>query len=281
MEIIQAKHLGFCFGVKRAIKISEKNPDSQIFGSIIHNNEEIKRLENDYHITIKQSIDEIDKTKKTIIRTHGIQKQDKEELDKKEVNVIDATCPFVHKSQNIAEDMSENGYQVVIFGDEIHPEVKSVASYANSTYTIVSSLDDLKDKIKLREIKTTKKIALISQTTKQIQKFKDIASYLIELSHEVRVFNTICNATFKNQKAAVELAKEVDTIVVIGGKNSSNTKQLFEICKKHTTSYLIENEDELNRDWFKETKRCGIVAGASTPDWIIKNIIEKLEKFDF
>ncbi|WRD79321.1 4-hydroxy-3-methylbut-2-enyl diphosphate reductase [Helicobacter pylori] len=271
MEIKMAKDYGFCFGVKRAIQIAERNQNSLIFGSLIHNAKEINRLEKNFNVKIEEDPKKIPKNKSVIIRTHGIPKQDLEYLKNKGVKITDATCPYVIKPQQIVESMSKEGYQIVLFGDINHPEVKGVISYATNQALVINSLEELQEK------KLQRKVALVSQTTKQTPKLLQIASYLVERCNEVRIFNTICNATSYNQKAALDLSKEVDIMIVVGGKTSSNTKQLLSIAKQHCEdSYLVEDENELELAWFKGKKLCGITAGASTPDWIIENVKQKI-----
>lgn len=274
LKIELASSYGFCFGVKRAIKIAENAKDAVTIGPIIHNNDEINRLSLNFNVKTLEGIEEIKDEKKAIIRTHGITKGDLAELQKSDVKVIDATCPFVTKPQQICEKMSKDGYDVVIFGDENHPEIKGVKSYAVGNAFVVLEESEL-DGVKLSQ-----KVAVISQTTRKVEKFMQIVNYLMLRVKEVRVFNTICNATFENQDAVRELSKRADVMVIIGGKNSSNTKQLYLISKEFCPdSYLIENEAELNAAWFEGKNLCGISAGASTPDWIIQNIVYKIENF--
>lgn len=272
MEVKFAKKYGFCFGVKRAIKIAEENNNSSTLGPLIHNPKEIDRLEKNYNVVIADNIDDINESDSVIIRTHGIPKDDLKTLKTKTDNIIDATCPFVTKPQQICEEMSNEGYDIVIFGDKNHPEVKGVKSYAKEPIVILS-VDELKD-YKLKD-----KIAVVSQTTRKIEVFLKVVNYLIERYKEVRVFNTICNATFENQEAARELSSEVDVMIVVGGKNSSNTKQLLDICKSNCESYLVEGSEDLENNWFEGKKLCGVTAGASTPDWIIEDIIEKIKQY--
>ncbi len=276
MEIRKAESYGFCFGVKRAIKIAEESKDATTIGPLIHNNEEINRLKKDFNVTTVDSFEEfeeLDGVKKAIIRTHGIEKQNLQKLKNMDVDIVDATCPYVTNPQKIVEKMSEEGYQIIIFGDEKHPEVKGVRSYSITPPIVVASVEELKDK----DIK--RKVAVVAQTTKKVSEFKKVVSYLIEFSREVRVFNTICNATFENQDAVRKLSKEADVMIIIGGKNSSNTKELYNISKQNCPdSYHIEKKDELKREWFEGKKICGISAGASTPDWIIEDVISKIKE---
>jgi len=274
LEIRLAKNYGFCFGVERAIDIAENSKDATTIGPLIHNNEEINRLKENFNVVTSNNISELNGAKKAIIRTHGITKDDFEELKKTDIELIDATCPFVTKPQEIVKEMSDYGYKVVIFGDANHPEVKGVKSYATNSPVVVMSVDELKN------LNIKQKVAVISQTTRKISEFQKIINFLVTEVKEVRVFNTICNATFDNQEAAKELSYDSDVIIVIGGKNSSNTKQLLSIVSENCNdSYLIENELELRLEWFKNKKKCGITAGASTPNWIIEKIVETIRNF--
>jgi 4-hydroxy-3-methylbut-2-enyl diphosphate reductase len=274
MLIKKAKSYGFCFGVKRAVEIAENSKDAVTLGPLIHNPLEIKRLAENYNVNYVNSIDEIDENiKRVIVRTHGIPKKELETLKQKNIEIIDATCPFVKKPQEIVEEMSKKGYDIVIFGDINHPEIKGVMSYSvHNRVFVVLNVDELKN-IKLKE-----HIATVAQTTRKLENYLEIVNYLVKNYKEVRVFNTICNATFENQDAVRELAEEADIMIIIGGKNSSNTKQLYNIAKEFCESHLIENEEEINPLWFKGKKLCGISAGASTPEWLVEKIISKIKE---
>ncbi len=274
MEIKLAKNYGFCFGVKRAIEIAEESKNATTMGPLIHNNEEINRLKANFDVTTAHTMEEIGDASRVIIRTHGIVKEDLATLQKSKKEIIDATCPFVTKPQEIVEAMSKQHYKIIIFGDKNHPEVKGVQSYAVNEPIVILSAKEL-DGIALGP-----KVAIVSQTTRKYKEFMNIVNFLVERVSEVRVFNTICNATFENQDAARELSIESDIMIVIGGKNSSNTKQLFSIAQENCSDcYLIENEKELDPSWFESKKKCGITAGASTPEWIIEKIISKIREF--
>jgi len=274
MNIKLASSYGFCYGVKRAIDIAEHNPNSKTYGPLIHNKDEIDRLKKNYNIDLASRIDELKANETVVIRTHGITKDELKILKNQNNTIINATCPYVTKPQQIVDQMSSEGYSVVIFGDQNHPEIKGVYSYGAKENTfIVNTPEDIElDKLK-------SKVAVVSQTTRKPKDFLEIVDKLIRHIKEVRVFNTICNATFENQDAASELAQEADIMIVIGGKHSSNTKQLHSICKQYCKdSYLVENESELQSVWFENKKLCGISAGASTPDWIVQNVINAIKK---
>ena len=274
MKIELASSYGFCYGVKRAIDIAEKHENSLTYGPLIHNKDEIARLKDGFNIGLAESLDDVKKDDTVVIRTHGIPKNELNALRKQKNKVIDATCPYVTKPQQIVEKMSANGYSVVIFGDKNHPEIKGVVSYADGEEAFI-----VLDVEELEELPLRSKVAVVAQTTRKSEDFLKIVNALILKHKEVRVFNTICNATFENQDAASQLAKDADVMIVIGGKHSSNTKQLHSIASRGCSdSYLIENETELQIEWFLNKKLCGVSAGASTPDWIVQNVINKIKE---
>lgn len=277
MTVKLASSYGFCFGVKRAIEIAEKYEHSATMGPLIHNKNEIDRLQSDFKVGLYRELDEVKPNDTIIIRTHGIPKQDLKQLRSKDAKIINATCPFVTTPQQIVKKMSKEGYSILIFGDENHPEVKGVKSYSENQEDVHVVLDPNElDTINFKN----DKIATVAQTTRKKEIYLQMVNSLILKNKEVRVFNTICDATFENQDAARELSKEVDIMIIIGGKNSSNTKQLHSICLENCNdSYLIENDTELESNWFENKKICGITAGASTPDWIIQKVVDKIEKY--
>lgn len=276
MKIELAENYGFCFGVKRAIKIAEENQNSATYGPLIHNSKEINRLQEDYNVSLIENIKAFKTGDTAVVRTHGIPKNELKTLKNKKVNVIDATCPYVTKPQQICEDMSKAGYEVIIFGDENHPEIKGVKSYSVTPAHVVSSVKEVQ-KLHLKE-----KIALVAQTTRKIEDYLEIINFLIPKYKEVRTFNTICNATFENQDAVKKLAINADVMIIIGGKNSSNTKQLHSISEEYCkNSYHIEDKNDLEFSWFTNKTLCGISAGASTPDWIISAVIEAIKEKNF
>ena len=275
MKIQLASSYGFCFGVKRAIEIAEYHQGSVTYGPLIHNKDEIDRLKQGFNIDIARNINDIQTNDAVVIRTHGIPKDELAILNSQEHKIIDATCPYVTTPQNIVKKMSEEGYSIVIFGDEDHPEIKGVVSYAQDLEDAFIVLEP--EELEMLPLKG--KVAVVSQTTKKPEDFAKIVTALMATRKEIRVFNTICNATFENQDAASDLAKIADVMIVIGGKHSSNTKQLHSICLRDCNdSYLIENCDELDFSWFDGKNLCGISAGASTPDWVVQNVIDKIQE---
>jgi len=272
MEITVAKTAGFCFGVKRAVDIAfemAKKKQKGIFtlGPIIHNPQVIEKLR-------KEGISPIEDTNKSginaiIIRTHGIPLQLMNKISEAGYEIIDATCPFVKKAQHYAKLLKEEGYQVIILGDGEHPEVQGLMSYAGEDVIVVNSNGSL-PKIKHN-------VGIVVQTTQPIEALKRLFGKIIEQANEVKVYNTICNSTARRLKETEEMAKRMDIMLVVGGKNSANTTQLAKLCQSLSVStYHIETSRELKPEWFKDIKKVGITAGASTPDWIIKDVIKKV-----
>jgi 4-hydroxy-3-methylbut-2-enyl diphosphate reductase len=288
MEIVLAEKMGFCFGVKRTVNETQKLVDQNLidaitFGPIIHNNDVITYF-NQKGITYVNNLEELKqklKEKKintVVIRTHGVRKDILDEIKKLNLKVINGTCPYVTKVHKIVEKMSREGYPILIIGKADHPEIIGVTGYIdnNVPYFIIKDEEEL-NQIDFSKIK---KIAVVSQTTEKIEKVQKIVSKLISFIPEVRYFKTICYATDENQDAVHKLAPNVDIMIVIGGKSSSNTKKLFEIAKKYCDrTYHIENEKELDINWFNYDDKVGITAGASTPDWVIHNVINKIKQF--
>ena len=274
VKITIAKSAGFCFGVKRAIDLAQdiasKNKEVYTFGPLIHNPQEVQRLEKE---NIKV-IEDYSKIKKgvLVLRTHGIPLDIYENLSKKEnIKIVDAACPFVKKAQDIIKELSKDSEQIVIIGEKKHPEVVALVSYGKGKCLVVEDIKDVKN------VKKTDIIYIVSQTTQSPKKFEEIVNEISKIS-QVKVFNTICRATFDRQSAAEKLAKEVDVMIVIGGKNSGNTTRLYQICSNITKTYHIENVDEIEKSWFDNVKEVGITAGASTPDWIIENIKRRIKE---
>ncbi len=271
MKIRLARNSGFCFGVKRAIQMAmdqaDVHSDIVTLGPIIHNPQMVKKLEENNIISV-DSIDEIN-GRPTIIRSHGIPLQIKEELKKRNVSVIDATCPYVAKLQQLAKKLHNEGYRVVVLGNKNHPEVIAVNSYIKGNTITVDSAEQYPEK-------HYPKIGIVSQTTQTIGVLQKLSEKALVYSSEIRVMNTICNATSIRQSSTAKLAEISDLMIVIGGKNSSNTKKLAAICQKITETCHIETSEELDLNLISSKSNIGITAGASTPDWIIINVYNKI-----
>ncbi|MDP2753722.1 MAG: 4-hydroxy-3-methylbut-2-enyl diphosphate reductase [Nitrospirota bacterium] len=273
MEIIVAKMAGFCFGVKRAIDIAfqianEKRKGVYTLGPIIHNPQVVEMLKEKGIIPIEDIKAKKD-IRALIIRTHGIPLHLSKEISSMGCEIIDATCPFVKKAQYYAKLLMEEGYQVVILGEKNHPEVKGLMSYANDDVIVVDSKTPL-PKLKSR-------VGIVVQTTQSLEALKKVLSDAIEHANEIKVYNTICNSTALRLKETEKMARKVDVMLVVGGKNSANTTQLTRLCKSLSVpTYHIETSSEIKEAWIKNAKKLGITAGASTPDWIIKEVEKRI-----
>ena len=268
----------FCFGVKRAIRLAEealKRSPKPVFslGPLIHNNEVVRGL-SDNGLKVTRDYSKINGG--TIVtRSHGIKTDILSKIAAKNINVVDATCPFVKNAQSIARKLALEGYFVVIIGDKGHPEVKSIKSYAPGRVKVITDVNDAR---RLRLPK--KKIGIVTQTTQPFKNFKDVMSELMNKSFsEIRIFNTICSDVSMRQRSAELCSKNNDMVIVVGGKNSANTKKLEEICKKSGTfSYHVENHREIKKSWLKGRNKIGVVSGASTPQWIVNDVVNALKQ---
>lgn len=274
MNIYLAEKSGFCFGVKKAIDIAmEYSKNSKIYtlGPLIHNNQVISKLSEE-GITPIDNFDGIE-GEKVIIRSHGVPLNVYKEAESKNIEIIDATCPYVRKVQKLAEKYHQDGYTIVILGDKDHPEIIGINGWCENHAIII------KDYTEIMRLQNVDRLCIICQTTFSNEEYNKIVDSL-ELSNSL-IFNTICSATAERQNSCKELADRVDLMFVIGGKHSSNTKKLYSICKsKCSCTYHIETVEELYKIDFKNCSNSveiGVTAGASTPDWIIYEVIDKLE----
>jgi 4-hydroxy-3-methylbut-2-enyl diphosphate reductase len=281
-RILIARSAGFCFGVKRAISIADetaergrKGPDGWeepicSLGPIIHNPQAVERLERK-GVRVVGGVDEI-ACGKAIVRSHGVTRSDRSALERKKITIIDATCPFVTKAQDHARMLSQEGYAVVVVGDPNHPEVKSIISYIEEGVPVFTSIAELE------QVKGGRKAGIIAQTT---QSFDNLTAFIVEAVRrfpEVRIFNTICNATTLRQEESTGLAGTADAMFVLGGYNSANTRRLAEICSAiNPRTFHIETEGEVTAAMIAGASVAGVTAGASTPQWIIDGIVERLK----
>lgn len=272
MKILIADKAGFCFGVRRAVDIAENSVTKQkeiyTFGPLIHNPQEITRLESIGVKTLKKPSNK--KGSVLVVRTHGIPDGFAEKIKAKGIKLVDATCPFVKRAQEVVKELADNGYQVIIAGDREHPEVKALISYGGKFCKVV---ENAKEVIK---IKLKSKVGVISQTTQDPNNFKDIIDSIKQFRPNAKTHNTICRATIDRQESARKLAKKVDLLIVVGGKNSGNTRRLYEIGSEIVKTKLIETYKEIKPQWFKGVTIVGITAGASTPHWIIEEVKNKI-----
>lgn len=273
LEIITAEEAGFCFGVKRAIDLVQdavkNNDDKNVYtlGPLIHNPQVVEDLK-EKGVNLVDSVDDIEEGV-LVIRTHGVEPDVLKRANEKGIDIINATCPFVKNAHIYAKELVDNNYQTFIFGDKNHPEVKGIYGHTNDSGIIIESTEDL-NKMKLKD-----NVGLVAQTTQSYEEYLEIIEYILPKVKELKVYNTICNTTGNRQEEAKKLAKKVDVMLVVGGHNSANTQRLAEICAEtNTPTFHIETVDELNWDKISNANKIGLTAGASTPDWIIKEVLE-------
>ncbi len=274
MDVKIARTAGFCWGVRRTVdkvmQVAETAGGSVVtLGPIIHNPQAVERMRKKGVATV-DAIDEIADGTTVVVRTHGAVKSELESAKARGLEVVDGTCPYVKYPQVMAQRLTRDGYHLVVVGDANHAEVKGVVSYAEGPYTIV------KPGAPIPAI-PGKKVAVIAQTTCIGAEFERVVGALALRHNEVRAVNTICNDTDERQDDAKVLAREVDAVVVVGGKNSANTRHLAEICRNiQPRTWHVETEEELQPEWFKGCQLVGISAGASTPDWVVEGVAERL-----
>lgn len=283
MRIKSSKRIGFCFGVKRAVGMAEKALKENkggiySLGSIIHNRQVVERLSRKGLNVIKDAGGIKDGV--VVISSHGLSPRIKEEILRRGIKIIDTTCPFVLNAQTIAHRLGEEGYDIVVVGDARHPEIKALVDFiprgrSSRVYVVKDrrAAGDLK-------LKTGRKIGVISQTTQSSANFLDVVKAISEKRpKELRIFNTICRDAEERQSFAGRLAKNVGMMLVIGGRNSANTKRLFEVCRKVLAdSHLIETDKDLKKSWFKKRQVIGVTSGASTPEWVIRKVVNSISK---
>ncbi len=273
MKIVVNKNAGVCWGVERAIEMAHRAVvDRHVasLGPLVHNPEVVEDFEKK-GLRIISDLEEVDQGT-VIFRSHGVPIHLYDDIKQKGLNVVDATCPFVKRSQNYARYFSRKGYVLIIVGDKNHPEVKSVQSFVEGPYVITMDSRDIE------KIETTQKVGIIAQTTIPITVLQAVVDAAQKRFLEVKVHDTICDATKVRQEEAAELAAKVDCMVIIGGKESSNTLKLTKICKSiQPKSYQIEHEREIDFSWFQGVHVLGLTAGASTPIPVIERIKKYIE----
>jgi len=277
VKIFIAEYAGFCFGVERALKktetaIKKNGPNVYTLGPLIHNPQVIEQLKKS-GAEIVDSVSEVDKGT-IVIRSHGVDPKIIKKAKAAGLTVVDATCPYVKRVHEFAKLLLEQGYLVVIVGEKNHPEVQGLLGAIDNQGIVVLGPEDF-------EGKRFDKVGVVAQTTQSQKILKDCVAYLVDTAREIRVFPTICQATESRQSSAIELAKRVDVMVVVGGKESGNTRRLYELCLDVIPRvYLIERPDELEADWFNPTDNVGLTAGASTPDWVIEGVVERMSEME-
>lgn len=279
-QVILAESAGFCFGVKIAVDMAKeagkKYGGAWTDGPIIHNKQVVSFLESLNVKELKEN-QRLKAGETVLIRSHGVPPKEERRLKEAGVNVIDATCPFVKKVHEKVKQLVKEGYFVVIIGEHGHPEVIGILGHleeAGGEGIVVSSKEEL-----IKNIPHKRRIGIVAQTTQNEDFFREAVGYIAENTEEVKIFNTICDATSVRQEEVKKLAPKVDVMIIIGGKHSGNTNRLAQISKAlNPNTYHIEKADELDKKWFENADKIGVSAGASTPDWIINEVVEKIKE---
>ena len=279
MEVRIADNAGFCFGVKRAMKIAwdelENKSENNIYslGPLIHNKQAVDRYK-EKGLVEMDNLESIPSESKLIIRSHGVAEKVYTESKAKNMEIVDTTCPFVKKIHDIVKDFSDRGYKIIIVGNANHPEIIGINGWCNNEAIVINKLEEIDD----ITFDPTQIYCVVSQTTANLESFDKIVQKLKTKINNLTVKNTICFATKERQISAIDLAREVDCMVVIGGKHSSNTQKLVNICKDLVPTFSVETKEELEKEKFAGFKVAGVTAGASTPDWIIEEVINYLKE---
>lgn len=274
MKIVLGESAGFCFGVKRATNMAfaateQHRPRICSLGPIIHSPQLVKRLE-EQGVEVVRRVEDIHGGA-VIIRSHGVTAEEMEEIYARRFEVVDATCPFVKKAQEYAGLLSHEGYTLVLVGEREHPEVRGIVSYARDGEVYVVS-----GRAEAEELPSRKRIGVVAQTTQSYDNLREVIDVCLGKSQELRVYNTICDATSVRQDEARAIAGRVDLMLVIGGFNSANTTRLAHICRDiQPRTHHIETAGEIEPEWFEGVNAVGITAGASTPQWIIDEVVQK------
>lgn len=281
MEIILDKNAGFCFGVKNAVdkvfNLAQNNKDRKLYtyGPLIHNNQVIEKLEQNRVQALKDVNESVEKDALIAIRSHGIAEDKYKELEALKLEYVDCTCPYVLKIHKIVNEYHKNGHQIFIVGDAKHPEVQGINGWCENNAVVLENAE------MVEKLPAYDKICIVAQTTITQELWSTVLDAVLKKYKDVKVFETICSATENRQKSAAELAKSVDGMIIIGSRESSNTQKLYQICKRiNSNTNHIETAEELSLDDIKAFRSVGITAGASTPDWIIKEVITKMDEMN-
>lgn len=276
MEILLAKSAGFCFGVKRAAQMAfdavNQYASLQSLGPLIHSPQMVKKLE-DHGIRVCHQVEDADGDA-LIVRSHGVTATEMENLQASGKAVVDATCPFVTRAQKHATELSRDAGLLVIVGEAHHPEVRGILSYATGDVQVVANVEQA------LELPRCRKMGIIAQTTQSLENFRAIVNICLEKTRDLKIYNTICDATSVRQEEAVAIARQVELMLVVGGYNSANTTRLAELCRKQgTRTHHLETAAEIDSAWFIGINRVGLTAGASTPQFLIEEIVAQLRGF--
>lgn len=276
LKIIGVDEAGFCFGVRRALQLAneatEKHPEVACLGPLIHNRQVVEELQ-ERGMRVVETIEEVPPKSAALVRAHGAGPAVYEAARAAEIDLIDATCPFVRRVQQAAARFVEDDYQVLVLGEREHPEARAIVAHAGGRATIVE------DATEVDGITVGDRVAVVCQTTQRLDTLQELVTALLPRVTELRVANTICDATSKRQKASVSVARQVDLMIVIGGHHSANTNRLAQICRATgTRTEHIETAEELRREWLEGVATVGITAGASTPPEAVDAVRERLQE---
>ena len=280
MEVTVAKTAGFCFGVKRAVEkvyeqIGKTEKPIYTYGPIIHNEQVVGDLQ-EKGVEVIDTLEELKTIRDAVvvIRSHGVGKDVYDILKENGVEIVDATCPYVKKIHRIVEKQTAEGRRVLIVGSEDHPEVQGIKGWGNERTKVIENMDDFRR----LELPEDEKLCIVSQTTFNYKKFQDLVEKISKTRYDITVLNTICNATQERQVEAMRIASQVDVMLVIGGKHSSNTQKLYDICRKECkNTYYIQTLGDFNPECISSVRSVGITAGASTPNNIIEEVHTKCQ----
>jgi small subunit ribosomal protein S1 len=278
LEVIVADNAGFCFGVKRAIKMAndtiDRDPSVKALGPLIHN----PQVVSSFHrrgLEVIADLEQVQDDATVIIRSHGVGPEVKDRASTRGLKIVDTTCPFVTKAQQYAAKLVEENYRVVMIGDKNHPEVIGVIAHTGGKAIVIDTVAEAE------ALKFIPRMGVVFQTTHAIGHVQEIVGALLKRGKEVRVFNTLCGATTSMQKTAVELAPQVEAMVIVGGRQSANTAQLSEVCRKvNPRVFQVETAEEIEEQWFAGMARIGVSAGASTPDEVIAEVVDRLTRIE-
>jgi small subunit ribosomal protein S1 len=279
MEVVRAREMGFCFGVQRAMDLIMKETRSgehgvYLLGKLVHNRQAVDRLES-AGAKLVSSLDDVPGGSTVVVSTHGMGPEVHAAAASRGLRLVDATCPFVRHIHNVVAAMARDGFTIFVYGDAGHKEVQGILAWSAGKGTAIQSAADV--------VSHAKKIGMVSQTTKSLAAYRrivqDVVGEHLGRIAELRVADTICDATEQRQSAAVDLARQVDAIIVVGGADSANTKRLGELCTEAgTPAHVIEEAGEINPAWLEGLARVGVTAGASTPEWVVDQVVERLRE---
>ncbi len=276
MEVIIAEQAGFCFGVRRALQLAEEATAEYgkvySLGPLIHNHQVVASLA-EAGLEVADEIVAVPEAAVAMIRAHGAGPEVYQQAPARGIQIIDATCPFVARVQREAAAFAEQGYQVLVLGEPDHPEARAIVAHAGGQAVIVQDCQDLAD------LQLGDKVAVVCQTTQHLANLQDLVAALVPRAGELRVANTICEATTKRQHASLTVAHQVDLMIVVGGYHSANTRRLAQICRATgTPTYHIETAEEIESEWLKEVEQVGVTGGASTPQQAIEAVAVRLRE---